>query len=282
MIKGLTRAGIGNVGSIEAFVKAAAAHGFGAVSAGGQELEEWIASQGASAVRAFLQEHGVQIATIGLSAQWRTTEEEFVSGLGRLIQDAEAAAAAGCTVCSTYVLPSTDHDAATFTVQATRRLRTCAQLLAPYGIRLAIEFVGPHHLRTRWKHPFIWGLQETVDWIDAIGERNVGLLFDSYHWYTNELGVEDIVRLDASQIVLAHINDAPDLPIAEVLDNDRLFPGEGVIDLAGFLRGLKQIGYSGVVAQEILTPKPLEQSSEQLLQRSREAFRKVYTAAGLQ
>ncbi|MCR8634053.1 sugar phosphate isomerase/epimerase family protein [Paenibacillus radicis (ex Xue et al. 2023)] len=283
MLKGLTRAGLGsNVGNIEQFIEAAAAHGFVAVAASGQELEEWIAAKGIEAVRGFLQEHGVQIGTIGLSVQWRETEEEFVRGLARLAKDAEAAAAVGCTACVTYVLPSTDQDAAHFTVLATRRLRTCAQILAPYGIQFGLEFVGPHHLRTRWKNPFIWGLQETLDWIDAIGESNVGLLFDSYHWYTNELGVEDILRLKASQITLVHINDAPDVPVADVLDNNRLFPGEGVIDLAGFLRALKQIGYTRVVAQEILTPKPLEQPTEELLQRSRDAFRNVYAAAGLE
>ena len=109
----------------------------------------------------------------------------FPRGLPKLAQAAEAAAALGCTSCCTYVLPSTDLGAAHFMALATRRLRTCAQILGAYGIRLGLEFVGPHHLRTRWKHPFIWTIDETLDWIDAIGERNVGLLFDSYHWYTN-------------------------------------------------------------------------------------------------
>jgi sugar phosphate isomerase/epimerase len=281
MLKGLSRAGIGDVGSIQSFVQAAASHQFEAVTASGNELEEWIAQEGAESVNAFLQEQGIQIGSIGLSVQWRNSEEEFRSGLARLAKDAEAAAAVGCTTCTTYVLPSTDQSAAHFMAVATRRLRICAQILAPYGIRFGLEFVGPHHLRTRWSHPFIWGLQETLDWIDAIDERNVGLLFDSYHWYTNELGLDDILRLDASQIVLVHINDAPDLPVADVLDNERLYPGEGVIDLAGFLRSLKQIGYTGVVAQEILTPKPSEESSATLLLRSQEAFSKVYSAAGL-
>jgi sugar phosphate isomerase/epimerase len=281
MLKGLTRAGIGDVGHIESFVRAASAHDFKAITASGSELEDWIADKGLDTVQSFLQEQNVQVGSIGLSVQWRNSEEEFRSGLARLAKDAEVAASLGCTTCTTYVLPSTDQNAAHFMALATRRMRTCAQILDAYGIRFGLEFVGPHHLRTRWANPFIWGLQETLDWIDAIGERNVGLLFDSYHWYTNNLGVEDILRLDASQIVLVHINDAPDVPVAEALDNGRLFPGEGVIDLAGFLRGLKQIGYTGMVAQEILTQQPLEQSSEQLLQRSQDGFRKVYTAAGL-
>ncbi|UQZ86797.1 Inosose isomerase [Paenibacillus konkukensis] len=282
MLKGVTRAGIGQAGSIESFIQAAAEHGFEAVAAEGKELEQWIADKGFAGAQAFLKEHGVQIGTIGLSVQWRTTEEEFRSGLARLAQDAEAAAALGCTACCTYVLPSTDYSAAHFMALATRRLRTCAQILAPYGIRLGLEFVGPHHLRTRWRNPFIWGLAETLDWIDAIGENNVGLLFDSYHWYTNELGVDDILQLDPSRIVLVHINDAPAVPVEDVLDNDRLFPGEGVIDLAGFLGALNRIGYRGVIAQEILTPQPLTEPSSVLLKRSQEAFRRVYAAAGLE
>ncbi|WP_028547725.1 sugar phosphate isomerase/epimerase family protein [Paenibacillus sp. UNC451MF] len=282
MLKGLTRAGIGSVGSIEEFIQAAAKHGYEAIAADGKELEQWIANRGLTGAQSILKEYAVQIATIGLSVQWRTTEEEFLAGLPNLARHAEAAASLGCTACCTYVLPSTDHASAHFMALATRRLRTCAQILAPYGISLGLEFVGPHHLRTNWKNPFIWGLQETVDWIETIGERNVGLLFDSYHWYTNELEVDDILKLDASQIVLVHINDAPNVPVAEVLDNDRLFPGEGVIDLAGFLQALNQIGYRGVIAQEILTPKPLEEPSEKLLKRSQEAFHKVYRAAGLE
>ncbi|MFE5320105.1 sugar phosphate isomerase/epimerase family protein [Paenibacillus sp. NPDC056579] len=282
MLKGLTRAGIGSVGTLEDFIRSASAHGFEAIAADGKELEQWIDSKGIAGAQSFLKEYGIQIGTIGLSVQWRTSEEEFRAGLSRLVRDAEAAAALGCTACCTYVLPSTDYESAPFMTLATRRLRTCAQLLAPFGIRLGLEFVGPHHLRTRWKNPFIWGLKETLDWIDAIGESNVGLLFDSYHWYTNELDVEAILQLDPSQIVLVHINDAPAVPVQDVLDNDRLFPGEGVIDLGGFLRALNQIGYRGVIAQEILTPKPLEESSDVLLKRSQEAFHKVYAAAGLE
>jgi sugar phosphate isomerase/epimerase len=82
--------------------------------------------------------------------------------------------------------------------------------------------------------------------------------------------------------VHVHINDAPDVPIAEVLDNGRLYPGEGVIDLAGFLRGLHTINYLGPVAQEILTASPPTDSPEVLLARSQAGFTKVFKAAGLE
>ncbi len=82
------------------------------------------------------------------------------------------------------------------------------------------------------------------------------MLLDSYHWYTNGLSTDDLLQLRAEDIVHVHINDAKDLPIAELLDHERLYPGEGVIDLAGFLESLRKIGYKGAVAQEVLALHP--------------------------
>lgn len=278
MLRGLTGAGLGKLESTEQFIELAAKYGFEAVDIDALGLVESHSIDGA---RELLSKHGLVIGSIGLPVEWRTTEEAFLAGLPKLTQAAAAAAALGCKSCCTYVLPSTDLNAAHFMALATRRLRTCAQILGAYGIRLGLEFVGPHHLRTRWKHPFIWTLDETLDWIDAIGESNVGLLFDAYHWYTNGLTVADIEKLRAEQIVHVHINDAPDVPVEEVLDNGRLYPGEGVIDLAGFLQGLQRIGYKGAVSQEILTAAPPSDSPESLVQRSKAGFDKVYAAAGI-
>jgi sugar phosphate isomerase/epimerase len=282
MIKGLTKAGIGQVGTFEEFVTKAAQYGFGAVDTDGASLAKLIEEKGLEGAQAFLRAHNIQIGSIGLPVEWRESEEKFKEGLSKLVEAAAAASKLGCTACCTYILPSTDYNAAHFMALATRRLKSCAQILKPYGIRLGLEFVGPHHLRTRWKNHFIWDQQSTLDWIAAIDETNVGLLYDAFHWYTNGLTVDDILSLQAAQIVHVHINDARDVPIEEVLDNDRIYPGEGVIDLAGFLRAFNQIGYTGSVSQEILTQAPPTEESDLLLKRSAEGFAKVYQQAGLE
>jgi len=89
-----------------------------------------------------------------------------------------------------------------------------------------------------------------LEMIGAIDQPNVGLLFDSFHWYTSHATREDILSLTADQIVLVHINDAPDLPKDEQIDNQRLLPGEGVIDLQGMLSALQIIGYNSYVSVE--------------------------------
>lgn len=278
MLRGLTRAGMGAIGSDELFIELAAKEGFQAVDIDAKGLNERLGTAGAIEK---LAHHGIVIGSIGLPVEWRSGEEEFRAGLNALTEAAAAARTLGCKSFCTFILPSTDWKPAHFMAIATRRLRICAQILGAYGIRLGLEFVGPHHLRTAWKYPFIWTMEETLDWIDAIGEPNVGLLLDAYHWHTNSLMAADIERLQAHQIVHVHINDAPNLPIEAVLDNDRLYPGEGVIDLEGFLRGLQHIGYDGVVAQEILTPSIPEDTPQQLIRRSKAGFDRVFAAAGL-
>ncbi|SMF88730.1 Sugar phosphate isomerase/epimerase [Paenibacillus uliginis N3/975] len=278
MLQGLTRAGLGEIANDEQLMELASQYHFQSVDLEAKELVDRLGAE--TAVERLL-ELNLTIGAIGLPVEWRADEHTFLKGISQLPAAAAAASALGCTRCCTYVLPSTDYPAAHFMAVATKRLRICANILGAYGIRLGLEFVGPHHLRTQWKNPFIWTVDETLDWIDTIHEPNVGLLFDSYHWYTNGLNESDILRLRADQIVHVHINDAKDVPVEDVLDNDRVYPGEGVIDLAAFLRGLHQIGYNGPVAQEILTPSIPTDSPDQLAARSRQAFDKVFQAAGL-
>jgi sugar phosphate isomerase/epimerase len=278
MLRGLSGAGLGALENEVQLIKLAGQYGFQAVDLDALTLLERLGEQQA---KELLSSHGVVIGSIGLPVDWRSTEEAFLNDLKKLGEHAAAARSLGCTRCCTYVLPSTDYPAAHFMALATRRLRTCAQLLGAYGIRLGLEFVGPHHLRTRWANPFIWTMTETLDWIAAIGESNVGLLFDSYHWYTTGSNRAEIAALKPEQIVHVHLNDAPNVPVEEALDNARVYPGEGVIDLAGFLQELHLIGYEGPVTQEILSQKPREGTPEELVRHTKDCYDKVFASAGL-
>jgi sugar phosphate isomerase/epimerase len=269
---------MGDIGSDERLIELAGKNGFQAVDVDVRGLVE---RNSVEKVKELLEQNGLVIGNFGFGVEWRASEEKFKEGLAKLAQAAAAAQAVGAKNCCTYILPSTDLKAAHFMALATRRLRTCAQILDAFGLRLGLEFVGPHHLRTKWANPFIWTVDETLDWIDAIGQSNVGLLYDSFHWYTNGLTVADIEKLDVNQIVHVHINDAPEGPVEEALDNGRVYPGEGVIDLAGFLKGLNNIGYTGAVSQEILSQTKPTDSPEVLAQRSKVCFDKVFGAAGL-
>lgn len=272
---GLTRAGLGDVGPDETLIELAAAYGYCTVDTDAASLAGRLGTENA---RALLERHRIELSSIGLRVNWREDDAAFRASLHTLPHAAQAASDLGCRACCTYILPSTDSGPARFMALAIRRLRLCADILDAFGMRLGLEYVGPHHLRSRWKYPFIWTQEETLDMIGAIGRPNVGLMLDSYHWHTTGLSAEAIAALQPHQIVHVHLNDAPDVPIEQAIDNERLYPGEGVIDLPKFLQAVHSTGYRGAVTQEVLLPAAPAEDVHTILRRSKSGLDRVLQA----
>ena len=112
---------------------------------------------------------------------------------------------------------------------------------------VGLEWQGPKTLRTGRKFEFIHTQKGMQKLINAIDERNVGFLLDTWHWHTSRGTLQDIRALSASDVVYLHINDVPEgVPFDEHQDLVREVPGRtGIIDLAGFLEAQQEIGYEG-------------------------------------
>ena len=67
---------------------------------------------------------------------------------------------------------------------------------------------------------------------------NVGLELDSWHWHHAGATVKDIIAAGKDNIITVQGNDAPRLPPARIRRYERLLPGAGVMQLAGFVRAL--------------------------------------------
>ncbi len=91
-----------------------------------------------------------------------------------------------------------------------------------------------------------------MELVHAIDTGNVGLLVDSWHWYTSHDTVAELLQLTNHDIVHVHVNDAPSgIAIDQQVDNHRRLPiTTGVIDLKGFINTLVKIGYDGPVECE--------------------------------
>jgi len=268
--------------SFAEFVQLAARAGFDGVDFGIGGAQKMADENGGSveAVRDFLAKHRVAPAQFGLDVEWRKDEEAFTAGLAALGAKAALAQALGATRCCTWMPPAVNDDLGAWEAQTTRRFRQIARVLGDHGVRFGLEWVGPRHVRegptAMGARPWIHTLDGTQALIRQIGEPNVGLLVDSYHCYTTGLTEDDLARLTDDQIVHVHINDAPrGVGPDNVRDGERLLPGEGEIELAGFLRGLGRAGYQGYVAAEVLAPKPLADDPEAAAARVRAALNAV-------
>ena len=109
-----------------------------------------------------------------------------------------------------------------------------------------------------WKRTLLHDIRSSIKFLDDVGADNVGLLVDTYHWYTGGCTYEDIENLGKDRMFAIHLNDAPNLPVQELYDGLRVLPGEGVIDIKGFLRTVKKTGYDSFVAVEVLGPNQQE------------------------
>ena len=256
MITCLNAVTIGGQPPLREYLALAKKYGFGGVEFGIGEVVELGKQMSLGEVKGLFNEAGVLPATFGLSVEWRKDQAAFEEGMAALPEIARTAQAIGSRRVCTWLPPAVNSDPLHFRSQTRDRFREIATVLGDHGIRFGLEWVGPYTLRhgpsAMGNEEFIWNMPATLELIADIDSPhdNVGLLADSFHWFTTGATASDLEALKPEQIVHVHINDAPDRPRDEQIDSQRLLPGEGVIDLAAFLGALRKIGYEGPVAVE--------------------------------
>jgi 2-keto-myo-inositol isomerase len=82
--------------------------------------------------------------------------------------------------------------------------------------------------------------------------------------------LEDLQNADGSKIFILHIDDTEDFPIGFLTDDDRVWPGQGAIDLDTLLSTLKEIGYEGVVSVELFRPEYYKLEAEETIKTAKD------------
>ncbi|MES1257352.1 MAG: sugar phosphate isomerase/epimerase family protein [Acidobacteriota bacterium] len=230
--------------------------------------------------RKLLAQYRLRPAAVDLPVDFRKDDETFQKGLRMLPDAASFAAAIGCPRMVTYVLSSSDKPKAAQRKMLLDRFRACADVLARSHVRLGLEFLGPLHIRKAQPYEFIWRMDEMLAFAKECGP-NCGLLLDVWHWHHAGATVDDILAAGKDRIVHVHFNDAARQPPEEVRDNQRLLPGEGIIDLKGFLQALKKTGYEDGLSVEVFGRGLKEMPVEQAARLGCEAAMRVMHDAGV-
>lgn len=261
-------------------------HGFDGIDL---PLDEVAVMDAPRRARNRLDEAGLRWGGFGLPVDFRDEEAAFETDLARLRDWAPVAAQVGCTRCVTWIFPG--HDALGFAEnfqRHERRLGDVAAALAPHGVRLGLEFVGPRTLRETVRHPFIHTMDGMLELADAVARRAgvdpamVGLLLDAFHWWTSGDAETDILEAtSADRIVYVHVNDGhADRTRDEQLDGQRALPCEtGLIDAGRFMRCLGAMGYDGPVTAEPFLAELAEGTADAAVDRTTRAMRRLFAAA---
>ncbi|TKJ38145.1 MAG: xylose isomerase [Planctomycetes bacterium B3_Pla] len=239
------------------------------------EIRQWVAT---------MKEKGVRYGSGGLPVEFRRDEDRFKRDLTALPKRAAVLKQMGVTRIATWITPG--HRQLTYLQnfkQLERRFREVAKVLKDYDLRLGLEFVGPRTSRARSRFPFISTQLEMMELVEAIGTGNVGLLLDSWHWYTSHGTVEELLQLSNKDIVHVHVNDAPSgIDVDQQMDNRRQLPvTSGVIDMKGFVNALVKIGYDGPVECEPFDQELRKMEDRAALQKTIESLDRLWDLISL-
>jgi len=215
------------------------------------------------ALRSLLAEHRLQVSAIASGGM------AFAAKLTLLHADPAAAALARRRLDEMVDL-SSDLGAAVVTVGSFRGrvigdpehsmqelaavLRHAGQRAAARGVRLALEPLN------RYEADLLNTAAETLAFLVQVDHPAVGLLLDSYH-----LNIEESSWTAPYRQVMA----AGKLFYVHLGDNNRLAPGEGLIDFPAILRTLREGGYDGWLSAELLPLPDLDTAARRTAQAMR-------------
>lgn len=99
--------------------------------------------------------------------------------------------------------------------------------------------------------------------VKASGAENAMLILDTWHWVRADQPYRQLTKEEAEKVISIQINDAYERPYAASIlrdesMHDRLAPGTGAKDTAGFVRMIKEAGISPkVIGVEVISDEIL-------------------------
>ncbi|MBE5744108.1 MAG: sugar phosphate isomerase/epimerase [Clostridiales bacterium] len=112
-------------------------------------------------------------------------------------------------------------------------MKRLAKVAEDYDITYGIEAVN------RFEGVVCNTAKEALDYVNAVDNKKVGVLLDTYHMNIEENNIGDAIRLVGDKLVGFHTGD-----------NNRLAPGRGHIDWKEIFGALKEINYQGRIVSE--------------------------------
>lgn len=143
----------------------------------------------------------------------------------------------------------------------------CSPLASPDRGRIVEDFqelgrVAAEHGVTIGYEALAWGRhvydhRQAWEIVQAVDHPNIGILLDSFHSLARRIPAESIRAIDPAKLVFVQLADAP------LLDMDYLYwsrhfrnlPGQGGLDLTGYVAEILRIGYQGPLSLEIFNDR---------------------------
>ena len=255
---------------LETDIRAASGAGFVWLEIWASKLRDFLRTQSAADLSKLFATHGLKPYSIN-SIERITFRDTAMhqSLLAECEELCDIAQEIGCPYIVVVPSPQPDGTSRSEVIkESTRVLKDLADIAAKRGVGLAFEFLGQPDCSVQT-------LELADEIVGRVGQPNVGLVIDSFHFYAGGSTIESIDALDAGRLFIFHINDAEDLPRERLEDRHRLLPGLGILPLKQIVAALGRIGYDRIASVEIFRPEYWERNPFELAREARAAVERA-------
>jgi len=191
-----------------------------------------------------VRDHGLDISLFqpfrdfeGMPEPQRSRAFERAKRKFELMQEMGADLVLICSNVSPIALGGVDRAAAD--------LNELGDLAAKYGIRIGYEALA-------WGR-FVSDHRDAWEIVRRTDHPNVGLILDSFHTLSRRIDPDTIRSIPGDRIFFVQLADAPgfNMDLLYWSRHFRNMPGEGDLNVTGFMRAVAATGYDGVLSLEI-------------------------------
>lgn len=139
-------------------------------------------------------------------------------------------------------------------------ITTAAETAKRYSVKLGYEFVS-------YENRIVNTLKESMDGLSR-WDSGIGLVLDVFHLFRTGENMTQLPDHLMDHVWIFHVNDAPAMPLSTLRDTDRVFPGEGVVNIREALETLRVRGFNGPVSLELFNADYWKQPADRVLQKA--------------
>jgi 2-keto-myo-inositol isomerase len=128
--------------------------------------------------------------------------------------------------------------------RAVAALARYAGVAAEQGRRIAFEYHG-------YARCTINRLDQATAILDDLGDPQVGIVIDAFHFHVGGSSLDDLAALDPDRLLIVHLADVDHGDRSRLGKPNRVLPGDGVLPLAPLVDAVQRTGYDGPYSLEL-------------------------------
>jgi len=231
------------------------------------KVEETIARDGRAALKRSLIDNGLTVVSLNAIENYPIfTESEMIKSLRRCTEVIELS---NSLDCETVVVNPNELGVSSDTIRERfdEFMIQTAKVAEDHNVRVGFEYVS-------YDDRVVNSLKQSFNGLTK-WDGDIGLVLDVFHMYRSGEKISDIPPKDRRKLWIFHINDAPNIPIPQVRDSDRVMPFEGIIDLREYISQLRAMSFDGPVSVELFSKRYWEMSPDRVVEKARNSLKEL-------